>query len=179
MRHDMGDFSGLSRRRKRHDRTRPDQDKEKPGLSGRVFVAGLIVTILVLWGSLFLTFRLWKSSYRERAEFGAQVIAPAIDPLAAVVPPDVGPEAWHQAVADTHAMLVTVSGSNLLDRPEMTALGEKIRAQVASAHPETARDSLAQLWDEMERQAGPVVTEHHARPKLLPPSTSKKAGKNR
>jgi hypothetical protein len=169
MRDDMGDFLGrpVRRSRRRTDRTRPERDDG--GHSGRVFVTIAVVVILVLWGSLFLAFRLWRSNYRERAEFGANVMATAIDPLVALVPPDVTPEVWREAVADTHAMLLAVSGSNLLDRNQMAALGAKISGRVASARPETARETLAEVWDEMEYQAGPVVTEHHARPKVLPP----------
>jgi hypothetical protein len=179
MRDDMGDFLSrpVRRRRSRTDRTRPKRDDA--GHSGRVFVTVAVVVILVLWGSLFLAFRLWRSNYRERAEFGANVMAPAIDPLVAVVPPDVAPEAWRAAVADTHAMLLAVSGSNLLDRDQMAALGAKFGGRVASARPETALETLAEVWDEMEFQAGPVVTEHHARPKVLPARRPRASGETR
>jgi hypothetical protein len=139
------------------------------GLSGRVFVAVAVVVVLVVWGSLFLAFRQWKARYRERAELGAAVVARAIDPLAAIVPTGENPQEWRAAVAETHAMLDTVTASNLLDRPGLAILGQQIAARVAAARPETARATLRQVWDEMEHQAGPVVTAHHTRPKSLRP----------
>jgi hypothetical protein len=66
-------------------------------------------------------------------------------------------------------MLETVAASNLLDRAGLAALGRRIAARVASARPETARKTLEQVWDEMEQQAGPIVTGRHARPEYLRP----------
>ena len=152
-----------------HHGARPEgAPDDEGGFSGRLFVTSAVVVVLVVWGSLYLAFRLWRSHHRDRAAFGAVVLTRAIDPLATVVPPDVPPDDWRQAVAETHAMLGTVTGSNLLDRAQMATLSEWVHRRVAAARPETARAVLAEIWDAMEDQAGPVVTAHHPRPRLLP-----------
>jgi hypothetical protein len=128
-----------------------------------------VLGMLVLAGLLALVFRDWRARYRERAAFGARQVAAAIDPLAQVVPPGIAPEAWRQAVAETHAMLVTLTASNLLDLAQMQALRAEVLARVARARPESARDELAGLWDDIADRAEPVVGTRHPRPKLLPP----------
>ncbi len=146
------------------------------GHSGRTFVLAACVTILVLWGSLYLVFRDWRSRYRARADFGATQVAPAIDPMAEVVPPVVDPTAWKEAVAATHSMLVTVTGANLLDVPQMEALREELQQIVSRAreHPERAVHELASVWDAMSQRAEFVLQEGtsgrrkaHTRPTIL------------
>ena len=90
--------------------------------SGRrlVLVAG--ATILLLWGTLYVVFRDWRARYRARADFGATQVAPVIDALARVTPPGVDELAWRDAVRETHSMLVTVTGANLLDVRQMQSL---------------------------------------------------------
>jgi hypothetical protein len=159
--------------------------------SGRLFVTAVVVAVLVLWGSLYLIFSQWRSRYRERAAFGARFVASAIDPLADVLPAgeppistpietrgatatprQISPAAWREAVAETHAMLVTLTAANVMDMRGMHALGERISALVARARPSTARGELARLWDEIEKQAGPIVRARHPRPALLRPSAA-------
>jgi hypothetical protein len=140
--------------------------EEAQSVSGRVLVAVGMVALLVVWGSLNVAFRQWKERYRARATLGATVVAGAIDPLAAVVPPDESPVAWRQAVADTHAMLETLTAANVLDLTQMNDLGARIKTRVASSKPENSRTVLAGLWDEIERQAGPIIG-RHPRPRLL------------
>jgi hypothetical protein len=139
------------------------------GHSGRrvVLVGGLMV--LVLAGGLALWFRDWRFHYRQRAAFGARQVATAIDPLAEVVPPEVSPDTWRRTVAETHAMLVTLTGSNMLDLDQMRALRAELITQVSVSRtrPETARAELAALWDSLARRAGPNLVKHHPRPKLL------------
>ncbi|GAC1465975.1 MAG: hypothetical protein NVSMB9_06060 [Isosphaeraceae bacterium] len=162
--------------------------------SGRLFVSVAVIVVLVVWGSLYLTFRHWRTRYRERAAFGARVVATAVDPLATLVPEgehplglraagcagaaaiaaeasplDESPAAWRSAVAETHAMLVTLTAANLLDANRMRALGEHLVDRVSHARPETARATLATLWDEIENQSTPIVRARHTRPTLLPP----------
>jgi hypothetical protein len=158
----------------------PDSQPEG-GVSGRVVVASAVLGVLVLWGSLYLAFRLWQSGYRERAAFGLERVVRAIEPLAEVVPPGeaaagaISPAAWRRAVADTRAMLVTLTTSNLLDRPQMDALGADIDARVARARarPATARAELAGLWNDLQERAGFVI-DRHPRPALLPPRPTEK-----
>jgi hypothetical protein len=162
--------------------------------SGRVFVTSAVLAVLVLWVSLYLVFRQWRYRYRERAAFGARYVASAIDPLALVVPAaelpgavcaagcagasaltsavissDTNLAAWYQAIEETHAMLVTVTAANVLDRPQMRELQGQIAARVARARPETARAVLAEVWNDLEDKAGPIVRGRHPRPALLPP----------
>jgi hypothetical protein len=139
-------------------------------------VAGAI--ILVLWGTLYLVFRDWRARYRIRANFGAAEVAPAIDPLAEIVPPGIDPRSWKDAVAATHSMLVSVTGSNLLDLPQMESLRDELHEVVARsrAHPEYAPRELAWVWDAMSDRADFVLEEGssgrhkgHSRPEILPP----------
>ena len=163
------------------------------GVSGRVFVVSVVVAVVLAWGALQVTFRLWRSAYRARAAYGASKMAGAIGPLAEVRPRDVAspgaravglagaaalacvaeprvdPAAWRGAVEETRAMLETLTASNALDVAAMDALAGRVSAMVARAiaRPETARAELADLWDEVEAGAGPVVVLHHARPAIL------------
>jgi hypothetical protein len=146
--------------------------------SGRrlVLMAGL--TILLLWGLLYVIFRDWRARYRARASFGATQVAPLIDALADAVPPGVDPGDWREAVAETHAMLRTVTASNLLDLQQMQSLRTELEQTVARAraHPETARDEMAGVWNMMDDRAAFVFRdgrsasgERHPRPKILLP----------
>jgi hypothetical protein len=134
----------------------------------------LVLAILALWLGLNLAFRSWKARYTALAEFGASQVAPAIDPLARIKPPDVPPSDWQTAVNDTHAMLLALTGAGVLDRPQMEQLRQDIADRVAQARPETAVKILAGLWDDLERQAGPVIA-----PDLVPPpANSRHAARN-
>ena len=147
---------------------------EAPSWSGRLTVGGLVVGVLVLWLGLDLAFRGWRERYRALAEFGAREVAPAVDPLAQMSPPDVPPDEWRRAVADTHAMLLALTGAGVLDRGLMERLRDDLRERVAGARPETAKADLARLWDDLERQAGPVIA-----PDLIPPPpNSRHAARN-
>jgi hypothetical protein len=137
------------------------------GHSGRRAVIAAMLTLLIVVGALAQVFRDWRDRYRERAAFGAQEVAIAIDPLAGVVPPDVPRDAWRRAVADAHAMLVALTASNLLDVDQMRALRAQVEARVSGARAETARHDLAALWDDLARRAGPILVKHHPRPPLL------------
>ena len=122
--------------------------------SGRrfVLVAGLV--LVVIWGVLFVIFRDWRARYRARVSYGATHVVPAIDPLEAIVPADVDPDAWRDAVGQTRAMLLTVTSSNLLDFKEMDRLRAELDQFVARAraHPETGRRELA---GDLERAGRP------------------------
>lgn len=139
--------------------------------SGRRVVIAAGLALLVVWALLWLAFRHWRAGYRERTAFGASSVATAIDPMASAPPPGLDPRAWRQAVAETHAMLATLTAANLLDLSQMRALRDDIRARVdrARARPETGPDELAGLWNEVARQAGPILAKRHPRPSLLPP----------
>jgi hypothetical protein len=146
--------------------------------SGRrlVLVAGC--AFLLLWGVLYLVFRDWRQRYRARAAYGATQVAPVIDALADTVPPGVAPDEWTAAVRDTHALLITVTGTNLLDLKEMQSLRGELEQAVARARarPDSARAELAGVWDAITARAGFVLRdarsasgERHPRPRVLPP----------
>jgi hypothetical protein len=160
-------------RRWRLDETGP-RPANPPQASGRTTVAALVLSILALWVGLDLVFRGWKARYDALARFGASEVAPAVDPLAEINPPDVPPADWRAAVADTHAMLLALTGAGVLDRPQMDRLREDIANRVAHARPETARKALAQLWDDLERDAGPLI----APDTTPPPPNSRHAARN-
>ncbi len=140
--------------------------------TGRWVVIAIVVGVLALWLGLTLTFRAWKARYQALAEFGETQVAPVIDPLASIVPPDVASTDWRVAVSDTHAMLVALTGAGVLDEGQMQDLRREIAASVAAARPETARRTLASLWDDLERKAGPVIA-----PDLVPPPAHSRQAK--
>jgi hypothetical protein len=148
------------------------------GHSGRRFVVVAVCTISALWGLLYFFFRDWRERYHVRAAYGATKVVPAIDPLAAIVPPGVDPDLWRDAVRRTHDMLLTVTSSNLLDIGQMRELHAELEQAVgrARAEPRTARDELARIWNSIADRGGflleversPAI-ERHPRPQILPP----------
>jgi hypothetical protein len=156
------------------------------GHSGRRFVLVAGVSLLVIWGVLFVLFRDWRSRYRARAAYGAARVAAAIEPLEALVPPDVRAEEWRDAVRQTRAMLITVTGSNLLDIPEMERLSAELEGAVvrAQAHPDAGPGELAAIWNEMAERAEFLFRDHrsidgarHRRPRILAPEPEKPRGR--
>ena len=94
-----------------------------------------------------------------------------------VLPPEVDPEAWRDAVDQTRAMLLTVTGSNLLDVNAMDALRNELAQHVrqASEKPSTALNELAEIWNEaadrgefLFRDSRSQSGRRHPRPKLIP-----------
>jgi hypothetical protein len=160
-------------RRLRFDGYPPNRKQEATarsqvaGHSGRRAVITGVLAIVVVAGGLALAFRDWRVHYRARAAFGARQVAPVIDPLAELVPPDISREAWRRTVAEAHAMLVALTASNMLDLADMQALRVELAERVRRARPETARADLAALWDELAHRAGPNLVKHHPRPELL------------
>jgi hypothetical protein len=154
------------------------------GHSGRSFVIAAGVTVLLVWGILYLFFREWRSGYRERAIYGKTQVLPTIEPLRAIQPPKVDPVAWRDAVDQTRAMLVTVIDSNLLDLKDMDSLRVELARHVgrASVQPATAVRELAEIWNEaadrgefLFRDSRSASGERHARPTILPPRPLKSA----
>jgi len=160
---------------------------DSSGHSGRRLVLAAGASILILWGSLYLIFRDWRTRYQARVDFGATQVVPVIDELAKVVPPGVDGQAWRDAVWETHSMLVSVTGANLLDIQQMQSLRAELELAVARAraHPETARDELAAVWSAMSDRAEFLLEEGssgrrraHPRPTILPPLPVKRRGTN-
>jgi hypothetical protein len=148
------------------------------GHSGRRVVIVAVLSVLLIWGGLYIAFQRWRASYRERAAYGASHVAAALGPLNDIVPPDVDPGAWRDAVERTRDMLTTVAASNLLDRGDIDNLCLELDQFVskARAHPETARDELATIWNQMADRAEFLfqdsrspTRDRHVRPRILPP----------
>ena len=141
--------------------------------SGRRFVTAAVLAVLVLWGSLYLAFRDWRAGYRERQAFGrgtsrrrstrwrrscrpasargrsAPRVAPGPRRSPPRSPPSRGrrrpPDAWREAVAGTHAMLVTLTAANVMKWSEMNALSVRVAsltARPARRRPSPARRAL-------------------------------------
>jgi hypothetical protein len=145
--------------------------------SGRRFVVLGVIAVLVVWGLLYVVFREWRARYRVRAAYGAGQVAPAIDAFAGIAPPDVEPTRWRDAVARTHAMLVTITASNLLGLDQMRDLRADLDRAVdrAKAHPESAVAELAAIWDDMSergefllKDTRSLTGDRHPRPEILP-----------
>jgi hypothetical protein len=148
------------------------------GHSGVRFVVVLGVSVLLIWATLYLAFREWRAKYRERTAYGLTQVVTAIDPLAEITPPPLDAIAWRDAVQRTHAMLVTVISSNVLDANDMRQLRTELEQSVARARtrPETALAELATIWNNQADRAGFLFKDsrsasgdRHPRPKILPP----------
>ena len=156
--------------------------------SGRTLVIGLVIAVLVIWAGIAALFQSWKAEQVRLASFGENQVAPAIDQLAPFVPPGVSDSDWKAAVADTHGMLIALTGSGLLDQGRMEELRRDIEARVlrVQATPSASLVELTGLWDDLDAKAGPVIApdtippppnsrhaKRHprpARPKILPPA---------
>jgi hypothetical protein len=173
---DLASSSGGNTSGSRHSEI-PATGDAVEGHSGRKFVIVAALVVLATWGGLYLAFRTWRTRYLERAAYGASHVVSAIDPLKEVVPPGTEPRAWRDAVDRTHAMLMTVVGSNLLDVDEMDKLRTELDRSVKRVldHPESGRDELAAIWNAMADRAeflfqdsrSPTM-DRHPRPKILP-----------
>jgi hypothetical protein len=153
-----------------------------PGHSGRRLVIAAGFTLLVLWGTLYLVFRDWRARYRERALYGATQVLPAMDRLRAITPSNVDPVLWRKAVDQTGSMLITVTGSNLLDVKDMDRLRDELdhHASRATDRPETAVQELAEIWDQIADRGEFLFADsrslsgiRHPRPTMLPPRAGK------
>jgi hypothetical protein len=157
------------------------------GHSGRRFVVVAVIVVLLTWGGLYLAFQRWRENYRERVAYGASHVVSAVDALKEITPPDVDPAAWRDTVDKTHAMLLTVVASNLLDLDDLDKLRLELDELVSRvrAHPETGKTELAAIWNEMADRAEFLFQDsrdptrnRHVRPKILParpPKTTDRA----
>ena len=128
------------------------------GLSGRRVVIVCVLALLTIWGLLALSFRSWKARQRERAIFGAERVAPAIEPLSKLQPPLISQDDWRDAVVDTRGLLRSVTAANLLDQAEMETLRADVARRVAEAKSDTALVNLLKLWTDLARRFGPLVS---------------------
>ncbi len=149
-----------------------------------MLASGLV--LLAIWGTLYLLFRDWRARYHKRALYGVSYVVPAIDPMARLEPPDVAPEAWRDAVAQTKSMLLTVTSSNLLDENQMRELQTELEgaAERSVADPKRAVTELATIWNTIADRGEFLLKDsrsadgvRHPRPKILPPRPAKPAGR--
>ncbi len=155
-----------------------DPDADGGDRSGRRFVVIAILVLAALWAVLFLFFREWRARYFVRAEYGASQVAPVIDGMKQVAPPGVDRSDWGDAVRRTRALVLTVTGSNLLSIDQMKALRAELTQNVERARerPETAVDELAAIWNSLAARAAFLFRDtrrtdgvRHIRPAILPP----------
>ena len=115
-----------------------------------MLAAGL--TVLLIWGTLYLVFRDWRARYRERAVLWIDpgAFPPSIGCGRSRRPMSIPPDGVKQWIRHS-AMLTTVTGSNLLDVKDMDNLRDELDQHVARAtdRPETAIRELADIWDEI------------------------------
>jgi hypothetical protein len=152
--------------------------------SGRRFVLSAAVGVALLWGGLYALFYQWRAQYLVRASFGATRVAPAIDGMGTIAPPGVPRDDWEDAVRRTHALVVTLTDSNLLSIPQMEDLRAELLRSVdrALAKPETALAELAAVWDSLADRAAFVLRDtraadgrRHIRPAILPTTKTPQA----
>lgn len=135
--------------------------------SGRKFVICLTIVILMIWGALYLGFRAWKAGYERRAAAG-RISAARIRPLVNARPPGVEIWEWEDTVDHAEAMLIALTGSNLLSVDQIQELSARIDKLTVEAQRDPSRSTelLRAFWDEVSKRAGPV-SEIYGRPKSL------------
>ncbi|MEO6810345.1 MAG: hypothetical protein ABI353_14610 [Isosphaeraceae bacterium] len=132
--------------------------KHKPGTSGRWFVIGSLLVIVLVWSVMYALFLYWSARhYKVLAGFGAAEVATTVDSLARLSPPGIPRAAWHSAVADTHKIIENVTASGPLSRSDLEALRNNYTARVAAARTDSAVATLAGIWGDLELKAGPVL----------------------
>lgn len=139
------------------------------GSSGRRLVLAGVASILALWGLLYLVFIVWRSDYRQLADYGVREVLPALDPLARLQPPGIRPGEWAETIDATRAMVKRITSSGALDRSQMEALRAELATVAGRSRPETAVSDLVGLWSDMEDRAGPLLADT-AYPRLLAPA---------
>jgi hypothetical protein len=100
------------------------------------------------------------------------VAAAAIRPFVDSCPPEVDIWIWEDTVDYTEAMLIAVTGSNLLSDAQLQELSDRVDSLVQSTrdNPSRSVEFLRLLWDDVVKRAGPI-TEIYGRPPLIRNST--------
>jgi hypothetical protein len=154
-------------------RSTPNLGDQKSGTSGRRFIVLFTITVLIFWASLWVSFRFWKSGYDQKAQVGRET-ARHIRKLVEARPDGVSASVWEDTVDHAEAMLIAVTGSNLLNIQQIQALTVEIDERVAAAtrQPNQGPAILKELWDELAKRAGPVAN-IYGRPKLVEAANGK------
>src|SRR5262249_41152410 len=109
--------------------------------------------------------------------YGADRVAPALNPLGEMAPPGVPSEPWRGAVASTRALVLVVTSSRLISTMRMKDLRADLDRAVARAreHPESAVKELAGIWDSLHRSCQTLYRDRKSaidgliRPSIFPP----------
>jgi hypothetical protein len=128
-----------------------------PRHSGRRFVVTAVAVLLLVWGCLYLTFRVWRAGYRQQTAFARNLVPPAVDGFLAARPPDFSEREWREIVTRTHAMLDMLIGANLLDRAGVLSLRDDLSNRAAVSKPATALNDVIRIWSDMEFKASPSL----------------------
>jgi hypothetical protein len=135
-------------------------------------VLSAAVGVALLWVGLYAAFYQWRAQYLVRASYGVTRVAPAIDGMGTIDPPGVPRDDWEDAVRRTHALVVTLTDSNLLSIPQMEDLRAELLRSVdrALANPDTALAELAAVWDSLADKAAFILhPPRHPRRRRPPP----------
>jgi hypothetical protein len=127
------------------------------GRSGRRLVTVAVLGILVIWSMLYIFFVKWRAGYRARVSYASVALAPTVDPLSQVIPPNVDPATWAETIAETHAMLDRLAGSGVLDMDQIQTIRADLNQRVAHARPDTAIRDLVEIWSGLDAKARPIV----------------------
>jgi hypothetical protein len=150
---------GLSRRLRIDDRRGLAATDELGAThSGRRFVLALVFVLGSFALALFVAFRQWSTRQEELAAYGANRVAAALAPLAEKVPPRLDAAEWARIVDQGRRMLVGLTASGTMNLDQMRRLRAEIQETILAARPETAAGTLASLWSDLERRAGPGLT---------------------
>lgn len=164
------DNKGLPRTRRYRidDRAGARPIKCAPETSGRRFVMGFLLVIVLFWSVLYAVFLSWGTRYKALADLGAAKVAATVDPLARLSPPGIPRAAWQSAVADTHEIIENVTASGPFSRATLEAMRGDYHARVAAARSDSATATLAGIWGDLELKAGPVLQRRGSpRPAIL------------
>jgi hypothetical protein len=108
--------------------------------------------------------------------YGADRVAPALDPLSDLAPEGVGADRWRDAVARTRSFVLDVTASRVLSTMRMMDLRQDLDRAVARAraHPGSAVVELGGIWDSLTRLCRSLFSDpdavlgRHPRPEIFP-----------
>ncbi len=139
----------------------PNDDKS---YSGRRFIIALIIAVLAFWATIGLAFNLWRQAYLKKAEVGRK-IAHQVRPLVNYRPGSISRPDWEDAVDYLEAMLIAVTGSNLLGEIQLAQVDAEVKMLIADSarDHEKSVELVRTFWNELNRRTGPT-TEIYGRP---------------
>lgn len=139
----------------------PKADKS---YSGRRFIIALVIAVLAFWATIGLAFNLWRQAYLKKAEVGRK-IAHQVRVLVDYKPVSISRPDWEDAVDYFEAMLIAVTGSNLLGQKQLEQVDSELQQLISNSarDHEKSFDLVRTFWNELNRRTGPT-TEIYGRP---------------